>query len=55
MPAPCFLQVKELRARDFVDVPLFAVEGLTGVEGAIHRVYPWAEWSYPILHKLRAA
>ncbi len=47
--------MKELRARGLVDVLLFVTGGLAGVEEAIHRVYPRAEWQYSILHKLRAA
>ena len=47
--------LKELRARGLVDVLLFVTDGLAGVEEAIHRVYPRAEWQYSILHKLRAA
>jgi len=47
--------LKELWARGLVDVLLFVADGLAGVEEAIHRVYPRAEWQYSILHKLRAA
>ena len=47
--------LKELRARGLVEVLLFVTDGLAGVEEAIHRVYPRAEWPYSILHKLRAA
>lgn len=34
---------------------LFVTDGLAGVEEAIHRAYPLAEWPYSTLHELRAA
>ena len=47
--------LKSIKERGVEEVLLFAMDGLTGLDEAVHRVYPKADTQSCILHKVRSA